>query len=321
VSPGATIVALLHEGTWGIAAQVLTLSASLLPIVFGRSDQLVIVVSSSAIATSCVPLFTLASQFRVPSMTSVDEAFRATAAGILTAVIGSLVLLALVAYSYSLGGIASPWDLAVATALLALSQSVFMLALSALTWRLAARPVLIVRLAYGISLFAGTLPAAALDWPAITYLHITTVAMALASTLALVAGRVTRSRLRTLLATLSGRDLIREYRALPQALTTFVGSLGAQIASIATPSLGGLAGAWAIAMRLQGGFLTLGSQTIGSMVDVRIARAVRRADSAAAAAAVRRARDVGTLLGFVYLAAAFVAVAFTSINGRLTVGN
>lgn len=261
----------------GLVAQGFTLLASLLPVMFGRVDTLVTIVTLSAVSAILLAGASLAANQLIP----VEVDTRATLERIGASTYW--VLAAGVVIALAASGIAQlttgDWVNGASLGLLTASNAAFIVVLAVLVWRKDFRGVMTTRLVYGVGAATLTLMACVADAPAAAYL----CALALAYVFAVAA--VVRRHLRLWSAGLSAIRLARPDRrieivtrstALVGALTT--SAAASQAGALATPLLGPLSGAWAIVVRIMGGFQTLGAQIIGVSIDIRLASAVRSRD-------------------------------------------
>ncbi|MDU7503731.1 MAG: hypothetical protein E7K68_05295, partial [Corynebacterium kroppenstedtii] len=91
------------------------------------------------------------------------------------------------------------------------------------------------------------------------------------------------------------RSYIREHK---EATTgTFFGDIGFQIQGMVTPVLGSYANAWAIVVRLYGGFLTLAQQVVSPSFEAPASKAIRNDDLDGYRVQLRIATIVAVILG------------------------
>ena len=91
------------------------------------------------------------------------------------------------------------------------------------------------------------------------------------------------------------RSYIREHK---EATTgTFFGDIGFQIQGMVTPVLGSYANAWAIVVRLYGGFLTLAQQVVSPSFEAPASKAIRNNDPNGYRVQLRIATVVAVVLG------------------------
>lgn len=300
----------LLDSGWGLLAQALSLASTFLPVFFQRSDALVVLVTSTAIATIVTPVMSLAAQVRIPSARTALSALMQTRASFATsAVFGVLVLVSAWAIGDGMGVTQSGYTAAVIAAL-CVSQSIFTIGYSILVRDGTYRNMMLARLAYAGTTFA------------LTFWIVLEDGDGLALCIAAAGGYATGFLVAQLLRRRLPRPVKRQvplrfflhhlWRAfsgsLALTLSMTIGALAGQIGALVTPLLGSIAGAWALLIRVMSGFQTLGVVVIGSSIDARIASAARSRDDTALARAIRVANLVGAAVGTVGVLVSFVAV-------------
>lgn len=111
------------------------------------------------------------------------------------------------------------------------------------------------------------------------------------------------------------RSYIREHK---EATTgTFFGDIGFQIQGMVTPVLGSYANAWAIVVRLYGGFLTLAQQVVSPSFEAPASKAIRNDDLDGYRVQLRIATIVAVILG---VGTALIQYAAIVWNDRAYIG-
>jgi len=301
----------------GLAAQGFTLASTLLPIAFGDADALVLVVTAGALATVVTPALTMAAQHRLPVLDSVARVRSSVRAVATLAPIGASGVLLATFLILQLSQTPNPLQLAALIAGIALTQSLFLYSLSLLTREDRPTILLAARLLYGVTLFLATLAVALAGGSGEAYC-VATIAAYLVVLLCLGIWRV-----HSIASVLSApvmtfirdtRDELIDSRML--VVSTSLGTLGGQVGALVTPTLGQFATSWAVAIRLMSGFQTLGSQTVGPLVDVRVARSLRARDHSAFSRQVRTANFLGLVIGVGFVFACALALALTDALPR-----
>lgn len=292
----------------GLLAQAATLAASLVPVLWGRTEVVVFLVSVAAIATLLIPLLTNAATHRLPAIVQ-DHDFRLQ----LTAAIGSILIGSALAFVVILAlltqlGLSGALAFSIGTVALAASQSSYLLATATLTRQGTFRRTMILRLIYGLVSLVGTLIVTVLDLAATWYVFALVMGYVVALTVVVPGAK--RSQVSTSRPSRQGlhrRDVVRVWRAgLPLTFALTIGALAGQIPALITPLLGGLSGSWAIAIRVMGGFQTVGSQIMGVPIDIRLSERVR--SGANAVEMVRGVNQAAWVSLALSMAAAGVAV-------------
>lgn len=304
----------------GAFAQALTLGSTLLPVLWGRGEQLVLLVTASAVATCLVPLLTLAAPHRLPSIAEPRAALRAASTASYIIAVGTiLVLLGCLAVATWISGERDPWGIAVAIALLAGSQSAFTLVLAVQTWMLDASAVIMLRLIYGGTLFLATLAVTLSNGSGIAYCAAAALSYVLAAIAFLM---IRRDRIVAAFRSLKNASLSEILAEMRSAgvltLATSIGTIGGQAGALATPLLGSAAVAWAVMIRIMSGFQAFGAQMLGATIDVKFASAIRRSDVDSARRTFARALAAGAVLSILFLVATAVSWWWT---GALDVGS
>ncbi|WP_143556610.1 hypothetical protein [Flavimobilis soli] len=189
----------------------------------------------------------------------------------------------------------------------AYGQAAFVISLAWYTRKGAYGEAMNARLLYGCSAFLFTLFVTVLDAPPSMYL-VANGAAYLAALLFIGRrhGRMVVTLVLDAWPLLAiGLSGLWNARRLVVGLT--FGTLASQAGGMIAPALGWMAGPWSAAMRIVSGFQTLGWQTIGTKLDIWVARAVRDKDAIRVGRSIRNSTVVGLAISVV---GALVALAF-----------
>ena len=293
-----------------IVAQVLTLGASLLPVLFRLESALVVAVLVSAVVSVVVHPATLAAATRLPVAADDVQASAMRVAGkhVLIAV---TVTAALVFAGLEFTG-AHDWAVTVGLiALLVASQGAYTLVFAEAVRLGSYMLVATLRLVYGIIVVGATFMVCTL-WASGAGL----VAAYAFAYIAASAGTWYFLISPRLVATKRPRWTIRETMrqvsaARPYAFSLGLGSFAAQGPGLALAQLGGLAPVWAIMTRVGSGFQTLGGSVLGPAIDMRVASAVRSGSLSKARVGVVSGLLAGIALGAVCFLGIVVVLIYT----------
>jgi hypothetical protein len=299
---------------WGLAGQLLTLVAMLVPILLREADQVAWLVVASAIATLLTNPAVLAHPFIYPVLRGPGAVRAANRASLVSLVVVCLLLLTVTPLEPHLG---LPRGLFAATTLMLLGGGSFAMALSALVRAGDTRWIGIARFGYGVLLLALTLLAGLRPLGALSLVVASGLAYLLAA--ALVASRPGARPAPGPRAAVPAR-LVRAYlrRSLRPTTATIASSWALFLPSLALPGLGAAAGPWGVVTRIGGGFSTLLITLVTPPLEGRMSAAVRERDGIGFARAQRTALLLGTATGFVAVGAGLVLALYVEGNDRFS---
>ncbi|WP_448719864.1 hypothetical protein [Microbacterium natoriense] len=305
----------MFNGSWGVLAQGFSLASTFLPVILNRSDALILLVAFTAIATIVTPGMSLAAQVRLPSIRTEFGTSVQTYASLITCGLGGiLVLVCAWGIGIALGSNQSAIA-ALVLAALCVAQVLFSIGFALLVRRSSYRDMMLTRLAYAFATLVLTVWVTFAQGDGLGYCLAATGGYLTGFVVALLMLRKTPvgSRTRRLtLRTLSLQCLGAMRRSVALSVSLTIGAAAGQIGALVTPALGPLAGPWALAIRVMGGFQTLGGVVIGSNVDSRISTAARARDSYALHRSVRSAWIAGAMTGLASVFAVAGTAFFTS---------
>ena len=295
-----TLLRRLPALQFGLAGQVLTFLAMVVPILLHAGEQVAVLVFTSAIASGLVGSALLGYQFVYPVIRGPHGAAAATRLAFAGLTGLSLLLLPLTLTEPALG---LPRGAFAAASALLFTMGLNGMALTQLVRDGDARGIGVLRLSYGVAMLGLTV-AASLWSPSPLGL---TLATAVAYLVPAVHSWGRRRSRRT-----PGRPLPREARrrldraVLRRAVHPTFSSLATGWAfflpGIALPGLGVAAQPWAIITRICGGFTTVLQTLVAPPLEARMAKAVRDRDRAAFARARRLALTAGALTSLAAMA-------------------
>lgn len=295
----------------GFVGQALTFAALLMPVVAGQLDAVALLVGVSAAGNIAAWSSTLVFVGIYPSITDSTQARVALGASL-----SSLLLLATVIgtaafiFSLVLPILSGPTAL---VAVFTIGQGLYFLALGTLIRQGNAQRISRFRFAYGLFLAAYTAVACTLFAQHPVALTLATAFALLTSGVWCVFSDIRRSQI---LLVGAARSTIRErfvyIRSRWKAIVGgFVSTVGLQGASLAVVGLGPLAPAWAVIIRVAGGFGTVGQNVLGPLVQAPLAQAVRAGN----ARSMRRVNSYGITIGLVLAILAIFCTVFLLLVG------
>lgn len=273
---------MVRAGGLGATAQIFTLTASLVPVLFGRTEALVMLVTLTAVSTVLQPALTLASSHTLPMVSGAKNAARRLQSAFIFTVGGSIIAgIAIGVIALALGT-ASVQACGIGLALfgLAASQAIFTLLVAWLTWQLDPLKIMRARFLYGVLSLALTVVVTLLDADPLFYVGAIAVAYLISAGAAVVPSLRTRNGLPHAAGAYSVRRQFAHVRgalSLVGALTA--GAFAGQLAALAVPFVGPASEAWAAIVRVTSGFQTLGAQVVGVDLDVRLLASLRARDT------------------------------------------
>ena len=297
----------------GLAGQILTFGAMIVPIVLQENEQLIVLVLVSALVGLLVNATTLAYGFVLPVIRSRHLAALATVLSAVTLTACSLALLPLTLLE-------DRWGLASGTFLgaagLLWAQGVYTMLVAALVRTNDPQGLGLARVVYGAVLLVSVVLACTIQSGPLGLVVATAASYAL-TTLVLELRRPTLPRLRDLAARTGRRRLARAYvrHVVAPTASGVVSGWVLLLSALTLPGLGVYAAPWAVVNRICGGFGTLLQTVLSPPVEARLSQAFRDDD----APELVRARRTGLRQGTGMAAIAVVVsllLALYSTGGR-----
>ena len=256
-----------------LGAQGLNFIALLLPVLFGRLDQVAILVVASAIAGISALTFTFAFSSIYPGITSAKRrrnSFDASFFGVATA----SSLIALIGAAITLIG--APWGLTVVWAgVLSLCQGLYLLATTVLVQQIRHRRFALTRISYAVVNVTVTLLFSVFLPTPYGLVAASAVCLTVGTTVASW-GRVAELGAHLAFSPLNTRNTVAYARANWAAtLSNLFAGLAFQSSALATGFLGPYAGPWAGVVRVSGGFAGISQQVVSPWYDMRLSAAIR----------------------------------------------
>lgn len=286
----------VHAYRTGALAQLVSFIAVVLPILFRDTDALVLLVSSSALATLLVTFFGFSSQSLVPASTSPNVALTRSLIGATGLILQFVIFTTL---SIFVGEQVS--SLIFITSLLCLCQGFFILALSISTYFGTVQVFYGSRVIYSFTLLTGNAICGFLSYGPYVY--------ALVPSVAYVAGTIffifslnrsnqfltqSISSIRSLYPSFFHQIKLSFRLVLAVSLGTFV----TQLPAIVVAFLGPYREAWSVVIRLSSGFQTIAGQVITPIVIESVVKARNASDR----------KKVQHIIRSAYIAGAFLAL-------------
>lgn len=285
-----------------LGAQGLNFVALLLPIFFGRLDQVAILVVTSAIAGISAFTFTFAFSSIYPGITDSEsrkQSFGAAVIGVMT----SSILLVLIGAAIAL--FAAPWGIVVFwSGVVTLCQGLYLVATTVLVQQLRHGRFAATRIAYAtVNVLLTLLFSVVLLNP---YGLVMAAAVCFAIGAAVASwGKITALRDHLAADRLNLRDAASYVRANWAAtLSNLFAGLAFQSSALATGFLGSFAGSWAGIIRVAGGFAGISQQVVSPPYDMRLSSAIR----IGSALQIRRTILTTIIFGLAMAISAYVAV-------------
>jgi hypothetical protein len=280
----------------GIIGQGLSFAAMVLPILFGRIDEVAFLVTVGAVAGVASYTFTWSYASVYPGIVEERQAAVATvtSAGLLVLASALMLILGVIPTVLWQGLQRNMVWAAALTLPLGLNLMITGLFIRNRDYPAIAR----LRLVSGGTNFPFILVACLLDTH---YLPLLVIPTALSSMLTAAWGLYrNRSELRIQIGYTTRLVHVWQHLRsnLSAAMAALLGGAAFQLVGVATPLMGTAANGWAVAVRLAGGFGTVSQQVLAPMFETDFAHALRRAELTKAAAYQRRAY----FLGLVYSA-------------------
>ncbi len=301
----------LNGGT-GAVAQALTLGASIAPVLWGRTEALILVVTASGLVTTVIPALSLAVSHRVPAMRTREDVLTAVSHAAIVSLAGSATIIAGFATTAATTSTYYLAYVGCAVGALSAGRALFTVTMASLTWMANYQLAMLLRLAYGAGALALTLAATVADADPVVYvLALAAAHLAAVALLTTLRSNLFRHITQSVRAT-SPRQVVGSVwasRTLIVSLT--VGAFATSIAALATPLLGPYSEAWAVVVRIATGIQTVGAQVLGVALDIRVVRAMREDGRVTLTKEVRRSVVIGGALGIVGALLSVAAVIYT----------
>lgn len=295
----------------GFAAQGMTLGAALFPIVIGRDDVLVYMLTVTAPVTIVVHAVILGAQTRLPMAELFLRRSRlaSSLSGILLASAAVSVVFLCVAISSTDVGVIK---VVLGFFLLLPCQALYLLLLAFATAELEYSKLMWARLVYGAFSFLGTIIMGLVEAPPLAFLAVAALGYVL-GVVPVTWKRVSATSLREIAVLSFGfHGFVNELIAARYVIAaSLVSGLGSQIGALATPLVPShLLGSWAAAVRVASGLQTVGGQILGPKLDIGIIAGIRNPGSGLIQRTWARGLGIGASLGVLCVLACGVAVAW-----------
>lgn len=284
-----------------------------LPVFWGLTDVIAFILQPLAIAMVVVNSATLMVAVRLPVERDDDSAGEIVGSGLLCLVAAS-VFIALVGLGVGTGfGNSELVRIGLGAAMMTVAQGLYVVYVAHRTRSGDYAAIMRARLVYGVAIFTLTLLACILHLDGLLFIVGNAFAFVVAVVLGLNrrgGGRASRAALRRALTL---RGLVRQIVASRTlSLSYILGGFASQAGALSIGFVGALQDAWALMLRISGGFSTIGLQLLGPAVDIRLARAIRdRAGRSHLAAVMWRGAVFGILLAASVLGTSVLAIAWT----------
>ncbi|TKJ28111.1 hypothetical protein [Blastococcus sp. CCUG 61487] len=285
----------------GVSGQVLTLAAMLVPILLRETEQVLLLVFTSAVAGLLVNPGMLAFPFLFPVIRGPRTARVATVASLGTLAVVSAGALALTPLEGTLGLRPGAFS---GAAVLTATWGLYSVVVTRLVRAGDVTGIGLARLYYGLAVLTAALVAGLADLGPLSLTYGTGMAY-LAAALALVPRRSHWGPPLRPMGAQARRRLRRAYlrRSVRPSAASLANGWTTLVPGLVLPGLGSAAEPWAIVSRMCGGFATVLMALVAPPLEMRQSRSVRERDAGDYAAA----RRAGFLLG-----AGFAVVAVVS---------
>jgi hypothetical protein len=275
----------------GLAGQVFTFAAMVIPILLRQADQVYVLVFASAVSTMMCNFSLLAFPFLFPIVRGPRMARVATFWSLVAVGVVSLLITALTPLEPALD---LPRLSFLSAAVLTATFGVYLLVVTRLIRAQDETGIGLARLWYGVAVLAGTVGASLVDWGPLTL----TLATSLAYLVTGVALSLRREHWGPALSrpsAASRRRLRRVYlaRTVRPAVASLAGGWTAFLPGLLLPGLGAAAQPWAVISRICGGFSTVLIQLIAPPLEGRLSRSIRERDHVGFSSARRTALLIG----------------------------
>lgn len=296
----------------GLVAQVLTLVATLLPVLAGQTDALVFAVQAGGLASILISIVTAGAAVRLPAVLEDKRAATETLSSLVIVGCSGLLCLVVVGTLHLIG---SP-ELALvglAALLLLVSQSLYVVGAAVLTRQGSYASLMQMRLLYAVVAVLLTAMVTAVDAGGFALVGASIAGFLVGA--AIPARSILRASREALTIGWRPSDASRSLVESRSLLASFLfGGLGTQLPAVFITSLGEYAAAWAVVIRMSGGIQTVALQLIAPAVDIKVSRAYRVGAAGDARQGVRLGFAAGGLLALVTAAAPWIGLQFITVD-------
>ncbi|WP_205484547.1 hypothetical protein [Arthrobacter sp. Alg241-R88] len=285
------------------------------PILIGRDDVLVYLLTVAAPVTIVVHAVTLGAQTRLP-MADKSQMLPRLASSLSGVLLASSCLSAVFIYVLFLSEDITLRRFIFGLFVLLPCQAIYFIALALGTADLSYSKLMYSRLLYGSLTFVGTLLMGGLGASPLAFLLVNAFGY-LGGAVPIILGRFSWGLIQSIsLPTLSFYGFGSELVAARYVVTaSIVSGLGSQVGALITPLVPSSdAGAWATAIRIMTGLQTVGGHILGPKLDIGFLAGIRECKARLVRSVWRKGLVMGATLGAICIMSSLIGVAWIDIE-------